>query len=148
MSDHRTSTSPAGSRTGGGGTPVAVDLSGDRQARSIFVVLLGGPVVWFTHFMVVYLVVEAGCTGSGDGLAVFDPPVSDVVTLAATAVAAAVCLGLAVWGLRRWRASMAGRPVAGGERDGALALAGTLLSVLSFVTVLLVGLPALVLSAC
>ena len=29
------------------------------------VVFLGGPVIWFSHFMVVYLVAEAGCTGGG-----------------------------------------------------------------------------------
>ena len=138
----RDSRGDRGSLTAGGGTPVAVDVSKDRQARTIFIVLFGGPVVWFAHFMVVYLVVEAGCTG-GQGLSAFEPPVADIVTLAATAVAAGVCLGLAAWARRRWR-----RGGEGADRDGTLAFAGLLLSLLSFVTVLLVGLPALVLSAC
>ena len=147
-----------GSTTAVGGTPVAVDVSRDRRTRIIWVVFLAGPVLWFAHFMVVYLVVEAGCTGGGPGLAVFDPPVPTVVTLAATAVAAFASLWCAVWGYRRWRRSTHA-PAADaaedlsadfeqGDRDGSLAFAGFLLSSLSFVAVLLVGLPALVLPAC
>ena len=57
-------------------------------ARVVWVVFLGGPVIWFAHFMLVYLVAEAGCTGDGPGLDAVRPPVPDAVTLAATAVAA------------------------------------------------------------
>lgn len=148
-----------GSTTGPSGTPIAVDVSRDLRARIIWVVFLAGPVTWFAHFMLVYLVVEAGCTGGGPGLVVFDTPVPTIVTLAATAVAAVVCLWCARWGYRRWRASRDGpEPDVArdasrdqGEPDdhsGTLAFAGFLLSLLSFGTVLLVGLPALVLPAC
>ena len=155
MSGQRTPTdgpSPGdGSRTAADGTPVAVDVSRDRRARGIWVVFLAGPVIWFAHFMLVYLVAEAGCTGDGPGLRLLDPPVPTVVTLATTAAAAVACLGLAGWGYRQWRARKAG---AAGDRSGdhedhdlggSLAFAGFLLSLLSFVTILLVGLPALVL---
>ena len=145
-----------GSTTAAEGTPVAVDVSRDRRARIVWVVFLAGPVVWFGHFMLVYLVVEAGCSGGGPGLAVFDPPVPTAVTLVATAVAAVACLWSGWWGYRRWRVATRERRTAGdwpweAQHDGRsamLAFSGLLLSLLSLVAVLLVGLPAAVLPAC
>jgi hypothetical protein len=146
-----------GARTAAEGTPFAVDVSGDRRARGMIAMVVAGPVIWSVHFMVVYLVVEAGCTGEGPGLQLLGPPVPTIVTLAATAVAALACLASAAWGYRRWRsrqreaADEAG--VWAGEPDehdhgGALAFTGFLLSLLGLVIVLFVGLPALVLPAC
>jgi hypothetical protein len=144
-----------GARTAGEGTPVAVDVSADRRARIALVVLLGGPVLAITHFMLVYLVAEAGCMGGGPGLRLFDPPVPDVVALVATSVAALACLGCARWSFIRWRertrkpgeaASTA--DLRAPDRGGELAFAGLLLSALSLVTVLLVGVPAIFLPAC
>lgn len=147
--------SEAGTRTGAGGTAYPVDISRDRLARITWVVFLGGPLTWLTHFMVVYLVVEAGCSGAGPGLSLFGPPVPAAVTLAATAVATLACLGFAAWAFRWWRASREGpaadeaAELSGGyqerNRGGSLAFAGLLLSLLSVVAVLFVGLPALVL---
>lgn len=147
-----------GSTTAVDGTPIAVDIARDRRARVIWVVFLAGPVIWFAHFMVVYLVVEAGCTGDGPGLTAFDPPVPTIVTLVATVVAAVACLWCAGWGYRRWRGRARQLPsgvtddlsadLEHGDRDGLLAFAGFLLSLLSLGAVLLVGLPALVLPAC
>lgn len=142
-----------GATTGGRGTPTAVDVSGNARARTTMALFVAGPVIWSAHFMVIYLVVEAGCTGDGPGLRVFDPPVPTVVTLAATAVAALACLATAGWGYRRWRADQHVRAdEAGGleppDRGGSLAFAGFLLSLLGFVTVLFNGLPALFLPAC
>ncbi|MDQ3538333.1 MAG: hypothetical protein M3415_06020 [Actinomycetota bacterium] len=142
-----------GSRTAGDGTPFAVDVSSDLPARTTIALFLAGPVIWSVHFMLVYLVVEAGCTGDGPGLRLFDPPVPTVVTLVATAAAALACLACAGRGYRRWRS---GRQEAAdeagdlGQHDpsGSLAFAGFLMSSLGFVTVLFVGLPALVLPAC
>jgi hypothetical protein len=147
-----------GSRTAGEGTPFAVDVSRDRRARWALAMFVSGPVIWSVHFMLVYLVTEAGCSGDGPGLRLFDPPVPKAVTLAATAAAAAAALACAGWSYRRWRASEhqpaadeAG-DVAGGlterDRGGTLAFAGFLLSLLSVVTILFVGLPALVLPSC
>jgi heme/copper-type cytochrome/quinol oxidase subunit 3 len=84
-----------GSRTAGEGTPFAVDVSRDRRARWALAMFVAGPVIWSAHFMLVYLVVEAGCTGGGPGLRVFDPPVPTVVTLLVTAAAALACLATA-----------------------------------------------------
>jgi hypothetical protein len=147
-----------GSRTAGEGTPFAVDVSGDRQARWAMFMFVSGPVIWSVHFLLVYLVTEAGCSGDGPGLTLFDPPVPKAVTLAATAAAAAAALGCATWWYRRWRASEhepvadEAADLAGGltdrDRGGTLVFAGFLLSLLSVVTVLFVGLPAMVLPSC
>ena len=148
---------PDGSRTAGEGTPFAVDVSADRRARWALAMFVAGPLIWSAHFLLVYLVVEAGCSGDGPGLRLFDPPVPKVVTLAATAAAAVAALACAGWSWRRWRtnaeaaADEAG-DLAGGhqhrDRGGTLAFAGFLLSLLSFVTILAVGLPALFLPSC
>jgi hypothetical protein len=152
------SSPPDGSRTAGEGTPFAVDVSRDRWARWPLFMFVAGPVIWSVHFLLVYLVTEAGCSGDGPGLSLFDPPVPKAVTLATTAAAAAAALACAMWWYRRWRASEhepaadeAG-DLAGGltdrDRGGTLAFAGFLLSLLSVVTILFVGLPALVLASC
>jgi hypothetical protein len=147
-----------GSRTAVEGTPFAVDVSRDRRTRSVLAMFVAGPIIWSVHFMLVYLVAEAGCTGDGPGLQLFDPPVPKAVTLAATAAAAVAALACAGWSWRRWRAS-SDQPaadeagdLAGGledfDRGGTLAFSGFLLSLLSVVTILFVGLPALVLPSC
>jgi hypothetical protein len=147
-----------GSRTAGEGTPFAVDVSRDRRARWSLFMFVSGPVTWSVHFLLVYLVTEAGCSGDGPGLELFDPPMPEVVTLAATAAAAAAALACASWWYRRWRASEhqpaadEAADLAGGltdrDRGGTLAFAGFLLSLLSVVAVLFVGLPAMVLPSC
>jgi hypothetical protein len=142
----------AGSRTAGEGTPFAVDVSRDRRSRWALAMFVSGPVIWSVHFMLVYLVTEAGCSGDGPGLRLFDPPVPTVVTLTSTAVAVAACLASAAWGYRRWQASQheaAGEAGDLGEPDrGSLAFTGFLLSLLGAVLVLFVGLPAIALPAC
>jgi hypothetical protein len=137
-----------GSRTAGEGTPLAVDVSADRRARWSLAMFVAGPVIWSAHFMVVYLAVEAGCNGEGPGLRLFDPPVPTVVTLVATALAALACLGSARWGWRRWRAGQEAADPDGAGWGGSLAFAGLLMSLLGLVTVLFVGVPAVVLPAC
>ena len=144
---------PDGAMTAEGGTPFAVDVGRDRLTRVDWVVFLGGPVVWLTHFMVVYLVAEAGCTGDGPGLRAFDPPVPAAVTLVATALGAVACLAFAAWAQRRWVASRHGvatdhsggaGPDADHYRGETIAFAGLLLSLFALVGVIFVGLPALV----
>lgn len=142
-----------GARTAGEGTPLAVDVSADRRARSALAMFVAGPVIWSVHFMVVYLLVEAGCSGSGQGLRLLDPPVPTVATLAATALAALALLVCARWSYRHWQASRhepARRDggLGGDGPNGSLAFASFLLSLLGLVAVLFVGLPAVVLPAC
>jgi hypothetical protein len=142
----------AGASTARKGTPTAVPMSTSRRALSTIGLLLSGPVIWSVHFLVVYLVTDAGCTSGGPGLSSLAPPVPTVVTLAATAVAAVACLAAAWMSYRRWRHDAVprrrGSDVAPAEGVGSLAFAGFLLALLGFVTVLFVGLPALVLPAC
>jgi hypothetical protein len=147
-----------GSRTAADGTPFAVDVSRDRRARFALAMFVAGPVIWSVHFLLVYLVTEAGCSGDGPGLTLFDPPVPKVVTLVATAAAVAAALACVGWSWRRWQAGGSvpaadeAADMAGGlqdrDRGGTLAFAGFLLSLLSVVTILFVGLPALVLPSC
>lgn len=142
----------------GNHAPVTVGTSLDAQSRRAIAVLLAGPIVWAAHFMLVYAVSEAGCTGEGPGLRLLAAPVPTIVTLGATAVAALGCLACARWAHRRWRAGQgdptadeAGDPsvdLAVRELGGSLAFAGMLLSLLSFLSVLMVGLPALALPTC
>ena len=131
--------------TGPGGTPVPVDITRDLESRPTWLVLLGGPVIWAVHFIVVYLVAEAGCTGSGPGLEAFDPPVPATTTLVATVLAVVGCLGVGLWGWRRSRGlpeGVAADEPAARERHRVLSLAGVLLAGLSLLAVLFVAAPA------
>jgi hypothetical protein len=136
----------------GKGTAWSTRVSTDRRALSTLALFLAGPVIWSAHFIVVYVVVEAGCTGSGEGLTAFDPPVPRVVTLVATVVAAVACLLVAAASARRWRSDRVEHPdrtaLSPGEGVAPLAFVGLLLSLLGFVTVLFVGLPVFFLPTC
>lgn len=142
----------SGALTSPEGTPVAVDISRDVRARATWLVLLAGPVIWFAHFMVVYMVAEAGCTGSGPGLRLFDPPVPAAVTVVATVVAVVACLGFAGWAFRRLRRGSpqgeADEEASARGRHDELAMIGLLLSLLSAVAVLFVAAPILVFTGC
>lgn len=146
-----------GSTTSQHGTSMAVDIAAPPRTRRALTLFVAGPVVWFAHFMFVYVVAEAGCTGAGTGLRLLDPPVPTVVTLAATAVATVACAVIAWWEYQRWQADR--RPLPADHADdvpesedpqigGALAFTGFLLAVVSLLSVLFVGLPAAVLPAC
>lgn len=149
-----------GARSPARGTPEPVDLSADRQVRLTWAVFVVGPVVWFGHFMTVYLIAEMGCTGDGPGLALFDPPVPVLATIAATAIAVPLCAAAAVWAWRWWRASEEALEAAPDEahelsgdfdddrRRGSLAFAGFLLSVFSIIAVVFTAAPATVLGPC
>jgi uncharacterized membrane protein YidH (DUF202 family) len=143
---------PAGATTAGKGTPVPVNVRTPRRARTAIALFVAGPAIWSVHFMVVYLAVEAGCTGDGPGLDAFDPPVPTVVTHVATAVGALACLLVAAAAYRRWRSvrrTRVGEPaMEASDRGGFLSLGALLLALMGFVSVLFVGLPALVLPAC
>lgn len=139
--------------TGGGrapssGTPVPVDLSIDRRSRRAWLVFLAGPLTWLTHFAVVYLTSEAGCTADGAVLEWFDPPVPVVVTWVATAIAVPICAAAALWAWRWWHADR-DDPVAvadGDLRGTQLPFMGFLLAVGSLIAVLFTAAPVLVLS--
>ena len=144
----------------GAGTPFAVDVSPDREKRWMWAMFLSGPVVWLSHYGLVYLVAEAGCTGGGPGLELLDPPVPVTLTLLTTVAAIAACLAATVWSFRRWRltdrhperAPDDAKELAGDEasddRAGSLAFGGFVLGVFSIVAILFTAAPALVLGPC
>lgn len=111
----------------------------DPSTLGRWVVAVGGPAVWMTHFMVVYLAGEATCVSrltnewtvlSGDTLI--------VVTVLATIVAVLLCVALAIAARRR---------MAGDDRETIdFAFLGFQLSIGSIIGVLAVAAPALVLS--
>lgn len=142
-----------GASTASRGTSFAVQWSLTRPVITTIAVFLAGPIIWSVHFMVVYLVAEAGCTGDGPGLSLFDPPLPVVVTLAATVIGAAACLLSALWGYRRWRArrddhNASSATLTGQDTGGLLSFGGFVMSLLGFATVLFVGVPAAVLGPC
>lgn len=144
----------------GEGTPAAVDVSQDRRRRWIWAMFLAGPIIWFGHFMLVYLVAEAGCTGDGPGLNVFDPPVPVTLTLVSSVLALAACAAATLWAFRHWQSASNeverspddAEDLAGeyddDRRRGALAFAGLLLSAFSAIAILFTAAPALVLGPC
>lgn len=132
----------AGELTSPSGTPFPVDITRDLQSRMQWVVLLAGPVIWLTHFTVVYLVAEAGCNGGGDGLEVFAPPVPAWTTLVATLVAVPACLAVAWWGWNRIPGGPRGEAATDAnahERHRVLSTIGSLLALISLAAVLFVA---------
>lgn len=113
----------------------------DRSSIGLWVVLLAGPVIWITHFAVVYLLAEASCASVRlDGIRFFGADALVVVVVAATVVAGAACAAMAWWSWRHARAD-------GGD-EAALGWAGVLLGVGSLFAIAAAGLPALVLDPC
>lgn len=106
-----------------------------RFWRSWPVFLLAGPVIWISHFFVVYLFAEAACTGAAASAV-------RAVTLVGTAIAVAAIL---VMGLRTRRAFT---DISACDSLRQLYFLGQLLAGLSVVAVLFVGLPATFLQPC
>jgi len=99
------------------------------------VLLLAGPVIWISHFWVVYLWAEAACDRPWDSAVV-------VVTVAATLVAIGAIVGFGIKASRSYTAAD------DGDHRRLLYLYGVLLAGLSVVATLFVGLPALFLDPC
>ena len=111
-----------------------------KNAIPFAVHLLAGPVIWISHFMVVYLLVEVAC---GFDLLRSEPlglPTISVIVTAAT-LAAMVAVG---WFVFRSAAMRSG----GGVVEEVIGLGGILLGTLFTVAIAFVGLPALVIAPC
>jgi heme/copper-type cytochrome/quinol oxidase subunit 3 len=120
----------------------------DDSHRRVWLLFLAGPVLWFAHFMAVYVLVESGCAAGGTDLELLGLDVMALVTVVATVVAAGVALAVALVALRRWRRADDADVLAGGERESGLALAGMLLGFLFVVAILFTGFPAVHLRPC
>lgn len=115
----------------------------DPSTARDWLVMLGGPTIWITHFMVVYLVAEAACVPTAsDQYRIFGGSIV-AVTVVATVVAAAGCAGLA-WVARLRRRHPDRRGGTGYQSD--MAGAGFLLALGGLIGVLAVGAPAAYLS--
>lgn len=109
-----------------------------------WLVLLAGPAIWITHFMVVYLAAEAACTPTdSDQYDILGADALVVLTVVVTVVAALGCAG-AAWAARRRMAT--GDPDRPTHDVVGIARVGFLLALGGLIGVLAVGAPALYLS--
>lgn len=132
----------------------------NRPPWPIWVLFLAGPVIWYGHFWLVYLLAEAICDNGGSDTHWLGLRPLTFITVAATAVAAALATVLASAAWRRSRGlpgSSPGSASAGDPRhpdpavatsESALAFTGALLGVTFVVSILFVGVPALFLRPC
>ena len=120
----------------------SVELAPDAPSTAaLWLLMLAGPLLWITHFMVVYLGTEVVCGAeSTTGLTFMSQGALVVAVVIATIVATAAA---AAAGAYSWRRSRRDR----GD-DAALARAGALLAVVSVMAILAVGLPALAFPPC
>lgn len=117
------------------------------ERRRTWALFLAGPILWFGHFMAVYLLVESACAAGGTAAELLGLDVVALVTVVATAGAFALAVGVAVLSLREWR-RRPGDVLAGGERASGVALGAMLLAILFAIAILFTGYPALVLEPC
>lgn len=122
----------------------------DRLRRpASWMLFVAGPVIWFAHFMVVYLLVEGACTVDPPETRLLGRPVLSTLTLGATVVAAIVALAPTTVAYRRWHSASGDDDwMEIGDDNQPLAFAGFLLGVLSIVAMGFVGLPAAFLDPC
>jgi len=118
--------------------------------RAIWGLFLAGPIIWFGHFMIVYLMGETWCSADDSAEEILGLPVLSFVTVVVTVVAAGVTLVFAEIAHRRWRARADNRSdwLDGDDRNAGLALAGALMGMLFAFAILFVGLPAAFLVPC
>lgn len=116
----------------------------------IWVLFLAGPVIWFAHFMGVYVVAEAACVRGEKDTSVFGLHPLSWLTLVATGIAVAVSALLTWRAWQRWRARRdpASDWLSGDDQNPGLALAGALLGVVFILSILFVGVPAAFLDPC
>ena len=99
-----------------------------------YVLFLAGPVIWFAHFMVVYLFAEAACNPAVPGIG---PSAVMLFTVVATVVATAATVALTIRAVRNL----------GDDMNGNWHLmnwGGAILGSLFVLAILLVAAPALV----
>jgi uncharacterized BrkB/YihY/UPF0761 family membrane protein len=118
--------------------------------RSLWALFLAGPVIWATHFLVVYFVGEAWCTKDGPTREVLGLHVLSFLTVVATVLGVGAALLIAAVAHARWRARTDDPSdwMDGDDLNPGLALAGALLGVLFAVAILFVGLPAAFVGPC
>jgi hypothetical protein len=129
--------------------------------RSLWLALLAGPVVWIVYFFSGYLLNEVACTAGWFQATISGLPLLPVITVAYTLLALGLVAYAGSWAYRQWQilnrqrdeGTERMRPAAGEqidvrERSRFVTFAGMLLSLLFGLTILLTGIPSLVLRSC
>lgn len=127
---------------------MALNTSRQRPSRAIWVLFLAGPVIWYLHFWLVYLLAEAICEADGFDVRVLALHPLSFVTLATTTIAAGVTLFFTDRAWRRFRRRVDGTEPQVAESERMLAFTGILLGLVFFLSILFVGVPALFLPPC
>lgn len=124
------------------------DPARNRPSRTTWILFLAGPVIWYGHFWLVYLLAEAICDAGGFDTRWLGLRPLSFVTVATTAIAAGVTLVFTAWAWRRFRHGGQHPDSGVAESETALAFTGALLGLVFFVSILFVGVPALFLRPC
>ena len=132
-----------------------VPLPDDQgHGLGVWLLFLAGPALWFTHFMLVYVLAEVLCRPFDGASGVTSLPLLSVFTIVTTIVFALAAAAGAVLAYRRWRGLRAEAGDSPGEAERAstqgeaLTLAGFLLGALFSVAVVFTGAPAVFLQPC
>lgn len=121
----------------------------DSQTRDTLWTLIVTPTVWALHFLFSYVFAAFQCAPNE---AIFDTIHASRIAIAVLTVIALVTIGyVGVRSFREWRMNEGSFPHAGDtaeERERFLEFSSVLLAGLSFIAVLFVALPALLLADC
>ena len=128
-----------------------VPLPADQgHGLAVWLLFLAGPTLWFTHFILVYVLAEVLCKPLAGVDGVTSLPLISVLTIVATIVFAVATAAGAWLAFRRWREWQdSPRDEEQSAMQGeTLVFTGFLLGLLFTVAVLMTGAPALVLRPC
>lgn len=129
-----------------------VPLPADQgHGAGVWMLFLAGPTIWFTHFMLVYVLTEVLCKPFDGAPGASEVPLVSVLTIVATivfALAAATGAVLAHRRWRRWRLAARGNDERASTQGESLVFAGFLLGMLFSIAVVFTGAPAVVLQPC
>ena len=121
----------------------------DRQTRDTLWTLITTPTVWALHFLLCYVFAAFECAPNE---AIFEPiAVSRYAIAGLTALALAVIGYVGLRSFKEWRFNQGSFPHADDtpeDRERFLEFSSLLLAALSFIAVLFVALPALLLTDC
>lgn len=123
------------------------------ENRLLWFGLLTGPIVWSVYFLVVYAIVEVACWAGLQGSDLEGLNALSFIVLGLTFAALLITFYFGFLAYRTWQrmsrhtANYAGQSQAE-QRSGFMAFAGVLLSGLFALTILLNGIPALILRPC
>ncbi|KQT52704.1 hypothetical protein ASG43_19895 [Aureimonas sp. Leaf454] len=121
----------------------------DTQTRDTLWTLITAPTVWAVHFVLCYVFAAYECAPND---AIFQPIEVSRYAIAGFTLVALVIIGyVGLRGLREWRSNEGSFPHADDtpeDRERFLEFSSVLLAALSFIAVLFVALPALLLVDC